>query len=42
VILGVVLAGLLRPLGDWQHVFAIGATGFWTMMWLVRATLLES
>ena len=40
-ILAVVLASMLRPLGEWQYEIAIAGTGFWTMLWQLKATLLE-
>ena len=41
VYFGVALAGMLRPLGDWQHSFAIGVTGLWVTLWLLKMTLLD-
>lgn len=42
VILGVLLPGLLRPLGDWQEVLVIGFTGLWTLLWVAKSTLVET
>ena len=42
VYFGVALAGMLRPLGDWQHSFAIGVTGLWVTLWLLKIMLLDN
>ena len=41
-VLGVVLADMLRPLGDWQCGFAWLTTGFWISLWLVKTTWIET
>ena len=41
VILGVVLAHTIRPVGDWQYGFTVVATGCSTTLWLIKATLLQ-
>ena len=40
-ILGVGLANMISPLGDWQYGITMMATCFWVTAWILKATLLD-
>ncbi len=42
VILGIMLADLIRPIGGWQYGITMMITGIWVTLWILRTTLLDS